>query len=92
MAEAFFLLVKMASDDIYEIFDWRTVAIRPTFRSCTFREWNVTRIPCKRICAVIHFMQQSIVNFVYYRMMVDAFNLSYAPTLDPAADYDKSKV
>jgi len=37
-------------------------------------------------------MQQSIGNYVNYRMTVEAFKLTYAPTLYPIPDYDKPEV
>jgi len=64
MSASFFLLVKQTGVEVYEVFNWRIVTIRPSLWSCTCREWNVTRIPCKHACAVFRFMQQSIDNYI----------------------------
>ena len=33
--ESFSLSVKIAIDDIYEVFAWRTIAVHPSLRLCT---------------------------------------------------------
>ena len=92
MSASFSLLVKQAVEDVYEVFDWCTVAVCPSLWSCTYGAWNVTRFPCKYACAIIRFMQWSILNYVDYHMMVETFKVTYAPTLYPIRDYDKPKV
>jgi len=52
MSESFTLHVIIAGDDVYKVFDWRLVAIRPTPHSCSCREWNVTCILCKHACVI----------------------------------------
>ena len=57
MSASFSLLIKQAVVDVYDVFDWHTIAVCPSIWSCTCREWNVTHIPCKHACVVIWFMQ-----------------------------------
>ena len=38
MAELFSLPVKITANDIYEVFGWRTIAVRPSLRSSTNQE------------------------------------------------------
>jgi len=47
ISESFTFHIVMASDDIYEVFDWCTIAVQPTLRSCTYHEWNVTHVSCR---------------------------------------------
>ena len=73
MSESVSLHVIMAADNMYEVFDWRTIAVRPTLRSCTCREWNVTRIPCRDACVVIQFIQHSVLNYLDDHMKVETY-------------------
>jgi len=50
----------MVAEGIYEVSSWRTVDVRPSHRSCTCREWNVTCIPYRHARVVIRFMYQSV--------------------------------
>jgi len=83
--------VVMVGDDVYEVFDWRTVAVWPTLHSCTCREWNVTHSPCRHACVVIRFMQHSVVNYLDHHT-TEAFKRTYAPTLYLVTDLDKPNV
>ena len=91
MLESFFLHVIMADDDVYEVFDCRTVAVWPTLRSCTCRKWNVICISCRHACAIIRFMQHSVMNYLDH-MKVEIFKRTYAPKLYPIPDFDKPNV
>ena len=92
MSASFSFLVKQAAEDVCEVFNWRIVAVRPPLWSCTCRELHVTHVPCKHACVVILFMQQSIRNYVDYHMTMEAFKVTYTPTLYPIPDCDKLKV
>ena len=91
MSESFSLHVITGGDNVYEVFDWRTVAVRPTLRSCSCRKWNITRIPCSHTCAVIRFIQHNVMNYLDGHMKMETFKRTCAP-LYPILDFDKLKV
>lgn len=57
--------------------------------SCTCREWQVLRLPCKHACAVIHKIGGNVEDYCSLYFTSDVYRKCYEETIQPISDIDK---
>ncbi|KAL0307255.1 UNVERIFIED_CONTAM: hypothetical protein Sradi_6142800 [Sesamum radiatum] len=74
-----------ADDTNYQIscFDGSQHCVDLSARSCSFRKWQLSGIPCKHACSAIYNQKLDPVDFVHACYSVDAYKAVYAPAIKP---------
>ncbi|XP_020262388.1 uncharacterized protein LOC109838348 [Asparagus officinalis] len=84
-----YLAIKYSTEDIVEVESNKTCRVDLKNRACSYRSWDITRIPCKHAYAAITWMGQEIYQYYDCYMTIDTFRASYAPIIFLIPDYGK---
>ncbi|CAL2257065.1 unnamed protein product [Prunus armeniaca] len=81
---------RLAGESKYEVkcFGGTQVVVNLRNRSCSCRQWDLTRIPCKHACAAIGQLNGNHISYVHDYYKKEAFMKAYKPMVHPMASQD----
>ncbi|MQM09487.1 hypothetical protein Taro_042363 [Colocasia esculenta] len=57
--------------------------------TCTCRQWQVSRLPCKHVCAVVHKIGGNVEEYCSMYFTTECYSNCYEETIHPISDVDK---
>lgn len=82
-------LVNCSNGIIFEVLTRPSHVVNLQAGTCTCREWQVRRLPCKHVCAVVHKIGGNVEDYCSMYYTVECYANCYKETIQPMSTLDQ---